>query len=958
MRYLLCLLVTCFFTVAAAQELPVQKYTNRNGLGNSIVYRITQTQDGVLWFSTDDGLTRYDGSVFTNYSTKDGLQSSFIFGTLETDSSLLVCSYGAGVINFLGDTCYRLNSYNDQLKYPIDLFRNKAGLWSIDRNGIVYHFEGSSFERVPTPEMGNCITTKVLEISSGDILITTCSYLSRYVGGNELEKLVIPGLPVKAFHSLLELKDHTILVTTDSALYAISPQMTNARQLMKGNFKQHWESLLQDHEGNVWVCTLSGELWLFSEDLKRKKRVFQNIIINDLFEDSDNNIWLATYGQGVWCIPNLHVHAYTIDRMAVTDLVLDKRYHRVIISDLSQGTVVLDKGLVTDATGSNLPAVLHKRASAAMLCTDDEYIICDSKTQLFRQRKNRIDSLKLRNVVAAVYKDAEGYYWTGVRNGTGLIRIHPDFKQRTPFEQFKGVTVRSIAGDAKGRILAGTNNGLFLQSGTAWKRFGRVNGLPNDYVNVVFFDQKNNCHWIGTNAGVCLLQQGEKITGFNDPLSKLRCNAIVCDRQNNVWMATPAGLVRYAQGIFSLFGEKDGMPSDIFKLCYDEDEDKLYMLVSNQIYEIAVAQFIQQQSKRIPAVTVNAIMADGNSMPRSKGMNRFLHAPEYVAMKISLPVFKNAAAWSVYSRIDGREWRLEEKKNELLFTKLPFGHFNIELKVVNKDLRTSTVVIVPFDNPKPFYWRFWFLLLAGCTLMLPGILVTRYITRRINRRKEQTLLAGQQRLELEQKALLNMLNPHFMNNALNSIQAFVTRNDQRTTLNYLSQFAKLMRVNLELLETNTITLEKELQNVALYLTFEKLRFSNNLTYTIELHPDIKANELMMPSLVLQPFVENAIWHGILPARKPGCVSIRVLRKEHSLYIFIEDDGIGLTASRKRKETEKADKPSRGLKIIQGRFALLNKSSKAYAFTIQDKQEMGYSQTGTSVEIILPYIHID
>ncbi|OQP61712.1 hypothetical protein A3860_31090 [Niastella vici] len=293
-----------------------------------------------------------------------------------------------------------------------------------------------------------------------------------------------------------------------------------------------------------------------------------------------------------------------------------------------------------------------------------------------------------------------------------------------------------------------------------------------------------------------------------------------------------------------------------------------------------------------------------------------------------------------------------------MFYKLPFGKFNIELKAMDKELRATPVATVQFNNPKPLYLRYWFLLLTGCALLLPVILVTRYITRRNSRRKEQALLAGQQQLELEQKALLNMLNPHFMNNALNSIQTFVTRNDQRATLNYLSRFAKLMRVNLELLETNTITLEKELQNVTLYLTFEKLRFSDNLTYTIELEPGINADELLIPSLVLQPFVENAIWHGVLPAQMPGCVSIRVLRKEHSLYILIEDDGIGLTTSLKRKEAEQREKPSRGLKIIQGRFALLNKSRKGHAFTIRDKQEMGYSQKGTRVEIILPYSRIE
>ncbi|OQP61714.1 hypothetical protein A3860_31100 [Niastella vici] len=212
MRYLLCLFIACFSIVVSAQDLPVQKFTTRNGLSNSIVYRITQTRDGFLWFSTDDGLMRYDGSDFTSYSTKDGLQSSFIFGTLETDSSLLVSSYGAGVVNFLPDTCYRISSDNDELKYPIDLFRNKAGLWSIDRNGIVYRFGGNRFKRFLVPGMEKCIASKLLETSSGDLFLATGGYLCRYVAGNKLEKLSIPGLPVNVmFNALLELKDHTIL---------------------------------------------------------------------------------------------------------------------------------------------------------------------------------------------------------------------------------------------------------------------------------------------------------------------------------------------------------------------------------------------------------------------------------------------------------------------------------------------------------------------------------------------------------------------------------------------------------------------------------------------------------------------------------------------------------------------------------------------------------------------------
>jgi len=961
MRLLLCLFVSCFSIAAAAQELPVLKYTTRNGLGNSIVYRITQTRNGFLWFSTDDGLTRYDGTSFTNYSTKDGLPSGFIFGTLETDSSLLVSSFGAGVVNFLPDTFYRLGSDHDELKYPIDLFRNKAGLWSIDHRSVLYHFEENRFKRFTAPGMHKSLATMLLETSFGDVLITTGGgYLSRLVTRNKLEKLIIPGLPANnIFNTLLELKDHTILVTTNTSLYAISPQMNSAREVMKGSFYHQWKGLLQDHAGNVWITTLDGELWRFSADLQKKERSFRNVFINDIFEDSDNNIWLATYGQGVWCIPNLHVHAYTTGRTAVTDFVLDKQQHQAIIAAPSQGSVLLENGKVTAAVGSTRPATFYKPDIAVMLCTGNEYIAGSLNGQLFRQRKQHIDSLRLqKSVIATVYKSTDGCYWTGLRMGVGLVKIHPDFRQVTQFNMFNGQTVRSISEDNRGNILAGTNNGLFLQSGTAWKRIGSVNGLPNDYINTIFFDRKNNCHWIGTNGGLCLLQQEKTIINFNDPLAKLRCNVIVCDRQNNIWIATPAGLVRYSQGTFSLFGENDGIPSEIYKLCYDEAEDKLYMVVSNQLYEIEVSQFIQQQSQRTPLVTVNTLMTDDKSMPHTTGVNSFANAHGYITLKISIPVFKDREAWNVYSRMNGQAWQPVENKNELLFHRLPYGKFKIELKAVHKDRRTSPVATVYFDNPKPFYRQLWFLLLAGAALMLPGILVTRYITMRNSRQKEQALQASQQRLELEQKALLNMLNPHFMNNALNAIQTFVTRNDQRATLSYLSKLAKLMRVNLELLENNTITLEKELQNITLYLTFEKLRFSNNLNYTIELAPDIISDKLMMPSLVIQPFVENAIWHGILPKRMPGCVSIKVLQRENSLYILIEDDGIGLTASRKMKEAEQRDKPSRGLKIIQDRFALLNKGRTGHAFTIQDKQEIGYAQTGTRVEIILPCYPID
>jgi anti-sigma regulatory factor (Ser/Thr protein kinase)/uncharacterized membrane protein len=305
-----------------------------------------------------------------------------------------------------------------------------------------------------------------------------------------------------------------------------------------------------------------------------------------------------------------------------------------------------------------------------------------------------------------------------------------------------------------------------------------------------------------------------------------------------------------------------------------------------------------------------------------------------------------------YSVNDG-PWVNAGKLRRLSFLQLPYGEFTVKLKfqdaINNTSSPTETLL---FKIEKPFYRQLWAILLGSFLFITLLSVCIVLLYKAVIRAKIKKFIEDQRKSELEQKVLRNMLNPHFLNNAINSIQLFVTRNDQRKTLGYLSKFARLMQVNLELLESSRISLEKELKNIELYLEFEKLRFEGRLQYTITYANELSLTQWKVPSLVLQPFVENAIWHGILPKEKGGTVSIFLQEEDDILKITIEDDGIGLETSRANKQTLPG-KTSRGTFIIAERFELLNHTKPGHALLVIDRKYDKIPTNGTKVIVTIP-----
>ena len=215
----------------------------------------------------------------------------------------------------------------------------------------------------------------------------------------------------------------------------------------------------------------------------------------------------------------------------------------------------------------------------------------------------------------------------------------------------------------------------------------------------------------------------------------------------------------------------------------------------------------------------------------------------------------------------------------------------------------------------------------------------------------------QRTIELEMQALRAQMNPHFVFNSLNSIHRFILQNNRVQASEFLTKFSRLIRLIFQNSQNSFITLESELESLSLYLDLESLRFNYYFSYNISVHPEIDVSELKIPPLIIQPYVENAIWHGLMHKKERGHLDIDILEENEWLLIRISDNGIG-----RKKAAEMASKTatrhkSSGIRITSERiYRLRNSNIKDSQVTINDLVYDDGNVAGTEVIIKIPNIY--
>jgi len=299
-------------------------------------------------------------------------------------------------------------------------------------------------------------------------------------------------------------------------------------------------------------------------------------------------------------------------------------------------------------------------------------------------------------------------------------------------------------------------------------------------------------------------------------------------------------------------------------------------------------------------------------------------------------------------------WR-ETKDSYLEYPELPSGDYELQLMAINKFGKQSRVIKVPITVTIQFWKKPWFTIsIWVLSLALFWWLAARRLARVRHKQQEKEKLM-QKMAELENTALTSQMNPHFIFNCLSAINRIILRNESKIASDYLTRFSRLIRMVLINSQKTMIALEEELQMLRLYLDMERLRFKNSFDYTISFTNAIDAGAVLIPSLLLQPFCENAVWHGLMQKEGQGYLTIELSKRENILHCVITDDGIGrVRAGELKSKTAKMEK-SMGLEITAQRLALLNGDNDVTTFfTIEDVTDISGNIAGTRVILKICY----
>jgi two-component sensor histidine kinase len=327
-----------------------------------------------------------------------------------------------------------------------------------------------------------------------------------------------------------------------------------------------------------------------------------------------------------------------------------------------------------------------------------------------------------------------------------------------------------------------------------------------------------------------------------------------------------------------------------------------------------------------------------------------------VKINYSILDYNKANELSLFYKINESEWvQCSNNSRNINLPSLSPGKYKIEFKIGYYDIENQKI---EFVIKKPFYFQWWFILIV--LIIISGFLAIVYQIR-LQRIKIENKLKLE-KIELQKslgqsmlKAIKSQMNPHFFYNALNTIQSFIYSDDKKKASSYLAKFSKLTRLILEMSEKETVSLADEIIALRLYLELEEVRFEEvEFNYTINLNNKIEAEMVQIPSMMIQPYIENAIKHGLLHKIGKKELEIRIRQDVGILIVEVEDNGVGRDKSSKINAGKYEKWKSFSSGANEKRLEILNRGrSKAIGVAIHDKVDVDGQASGTLVKISIP-----
>ncbi|MEQ8908033.1 MAG: histidine kinase [Vicingaceae bacterium] len=941
-------LTLCIHNPVHSQDLFLTNYTVEDGLPSNECYDIIQDKEGFVWIGSSRGLARFNGGNFKVYSTKNGLPSNLNTRLyLGYDSTLWSYSHMQDFSAYqpLVDSFAPLNWEHTKGWLP-----NFKGFAHLGENEIIMG-QSSCTESSILHLLNDSVIEEVGDSSAINIKNHE-SYTVIGLSPSNCSKAVLTdfsaGIRLSTPKEIIDINDvikvadkNYFILSKNEVIHHITKDTVKRIRLEKGAA----DLLFIDSDKNLWVTCLNknGAFRFKNADLgQTPQHYLKGYSISSFYEDQTHGLWFSSLESGIFHAVNKNHFIYTTNnglpekKITKSELINDQLW--LAFRNGSLGKLQLNQDqiefklvakydyihdLSKNKDGLQISARIEKRkanqfdliapSSCILPLKNERLISCQTGGGYKFSIKGQvvldiIDFPRINHLVQLSDSDFVagtdvGLYRLHINSQVGEAHHSKIFDGQISALAFKNDIV--YAGKAHDGLVYFPKDSTHLQK--------RIEGYRSYYINCI--EVESNCRiWIGTANGVDVLEfnKDKKLT------------------------------------LTEHWSTKNGLPSSVVN-DIEFHKQKAYVMTDKGMAIIPSSHLAPKHPPLLFFVEIK--------------VNWKLRKPQDEILKLS---YDENNIQLAFDKIDLNhtqpfhyQYRMKKNgtwsstQNKVIeFSKLEPGDYNFQLK----SNRHSQILELPIYISRP-WWNNWYAIIAYITV---AILIISWIIRvRFAQIRHQSMVA-QQMNTLKFRALRAQMNPHFIYNALNAAQSFVLTESKEKATDFLNHLSRLIRLIFENSSKDFVIIESEINSINLYVEVEKKRYPNAFDFKIEMEQFQQS--IKIPPMMIQPFIENAILHGVLPKSTHGNISLTLSLKEKHIKVVIEDDGIGIEAAKeigkKKRNVLGSSAPKEresAIQVTTKRIETLAKQHNLEAsISIIDQSKLNQSKTGTYVSFNLPF----
>ncbi len=963
-----------------AVQFNVKTYNYNNGLisgSNNFTY---QSSDGFYWICSFGGLVRFDGENFKSFRNSDGLTNYRVNDFFEeSKNKYLVCNeYNLLLFNGNSFKKIKTNLPVNTIYYDLLQLSDKSILLQTN-NGYYKKLNDSIFSSFTI----NNESINLLTEYQNNKFIAYIEAQRKILISDESKKIISIKIPNDIKLLSFVNFDHQPLLSTNKGLFEIRNNTLINYLPEKFSVTKKINSIFRDSKNRIWITDEQNQLWLFdrnnweNQTLKYKTK---ELPLATFFEDKNNNI-------AVTSLLGLTIYRESYFKYKLTNEINNTNYN-YRISQYNLDTLCIginNKGLVLVHNGNEfvkpinskianlkdetLPSVIYKNENH-----QNQKIIHIRRNGIYTIENNKlIPFCKIKTNFSTVgnscYNSTQNCFYSG--NNNHLFIFYPN--------KIDTVDFSSLAPNLNPHSFILMEDGSVFFIATHQKLIQYKNNKLIDLTNELklngkdFFIVKNkNLFWVSilgielrtysfTNNHFKLV----KIISTKNGLLDANIAEIKFDANDNLWLNCFSGIyflkpdfkknTYYSKKIPLLNNAEDvSMINDFFynnNQLYATDIGKVFSVDCKKATETVLPFSTYLSEVKINQHDVISLLQK-HQIKKSK--DTYILPPTFNSITFQ--------AYTTYFGYDGSigyqyqlksdyktdtSWKSIEKSNIISFNDLQSGSYIFKIRSIHKiSNEVFSDATFPFIIKPPFWKSLWFRFLLA---LISIALIYWYIKRRDKIKENKNKLALQMS-ELKLTALQSQMNPHFIFNSMNSIQNYILQQKPIEAARYLSKFSKLMRRVLDQSFTNLAPIFEIIETLNMYLELEALRFNNEFNWEIIVDESDKFNEVKLPPMLIQPYVENAIIHGLMPKNGEKKLIVHISLINNILHCIIDDNGVG----RNENKEENKKHVSRGQKLTTDMLSTLKQllNTETTIDIIDKKDEIG-NRLGTTIEIKVP-----